>query len=302
MDPIREGMAGEMVEDVQERLASLGFEIDSAEREASEFGASTANAVARFRIEHNLSLSTEVDVSCWSALVDECYQLGDRTLYLRLPNFHGNDVRCLQNALNVLGFSCGEADGYFGPHTEGAVKLFQENVGMLADGIAFGDTFDAIERLRHVWAGKPAQGPHPMSGMGFARTALVLDEMKVAITAEDPISRAVAGRIYNIACAMSEHTNLRIVESVKDATEADSAVIVLAVTPRPAVSNVANVTMADGGDLALRLRTALASARTKPPMVRMELPADPDFDGSFTINDAQMLAVSLIDALCSALS
>ncbi len=302
MDPIREGMTGEMVEDVQERLASLGYEIDAAEREGAEFGASTANAVARFRLEHKLSLSAEVDVACWSALVDECYQLGDRTLYLRLPNFHGNDVRCLQNALNVLGFSCGEADGYFGPHTEGAVKLFQENVGMLADGIAFGDTFDAIERLRHVWAGKPAQGPHPMSGMGFARTALVLDEMKIAITAEDPISRAVAGRIYNIACAMSEQTSLRLVESVEEATPDDRAVIVLAVTPRPAVSNVANVSMADEGDLALRLRTALASSRTKPPVVRMELPAAPELDGSFTINDAQMLAVSVIDALCTALS
>lgn len=302
MDPIREGMNGSMVEDVQERLTSLGYEIDEAELKGSEFGSSTANAVARFRIEHKLSLSAEVDIACWSALVDECYQLGDRTLYLRLPNFHGNDVLCLQNALNVLGFSCGEPDGYYGPHTEGAVKLFQENVGMLADGIAFGDTFDAIERLRHVWAGKPAQGPHPMSGMGFARTALVLDEIRIAIAAEDPISRAVAGRIYNIACAMSEGTNLHIVENVEDATADDRAVIVLAVTPRPAVSKVANVSMADEGDLALRLQTALESSRTKPPVVRMELPAEAELDGSFTVNDAQMLAVSVIDALCSALS
>lgn len=168
MEPIREGMTGTAVEDVQERLASLGYEIAVEERGGAAFGQSTANAVARFRLEHNLSLTPEVDVACWSALVDECYQMGDRTLYLRLPNFHGNDVRCLQNALNVLGFSCGEVDGYYGPHTEGAVKMFQENVGMLADGIAFSDTFDALERLRHVWAGKPANGPHPQSGMGFA--------------------------------------------------------------------------------------------------------------------------------------
>ncbi len=187
MDPIREGMTGAMVEDVQERLASLGFDIDEGERKNLDVWHSTANAVARFRLGQNLPLSSEVDVTCWSALVDECYQIGDRTLYLRLPNFHGNDVRCLQNALNVLGFSCGEADGYYGPHTEGAVKMFQENVGMLADGIAFSDTFDALERLRHVWAGKPANGPHPQSGMGFARAALVLDEVSIALTAEDPI-------------------------------------------------------------------------------------------------------------------
>ena len=173
---------------------------------------------------------------------------------------------------------------------------------MLADGIAFADTFDAIERLRHVWAGKPAQGPHPMSGMSFARAALVLDEVAVALTAEDPISRNVAGRIWNIARAMSDDTGLRLVDSTADALPTDRAVIVLAVTPRPAVSSVANVTMADDGDLALRLRTALESSRTKPPVVRIELPADPNFDGSFTINDAQMLAVSLVDTLCAALS
>ena len=117
MDPIHEGMQGAMVEDVQDRLASLGYEIDEHERAEQSFGDSTANAVARFRVEHDLSVSTEIDMSAWSVLVDECYQMGDRTLYLRLPNFHGNDVRCLQKALNVLGFSCGEPDGYYGPHT-----------------------------------------------------------------------------------------------------------------------------------------------------------------------------------------
>ena len=32
MDPIRESMTGAVVEDVQERLASLGFDIDEGER------------------------------------------------------------------------------------------------------------------------------------------------------------------------------------------------------------------------------------------------------------------------------
>lgn len=302
MDPIRENMQGAMVEDVQERLASLGYEIDTPELEAHSFGASTANAVARFRIEHGLSLSAEVDLACWAVLVDECYQLGDRTLYLRLPNFHGNDVRCLQKALNVLGFSCGEEDGCYGVHTEAAVKLFQENVGMLADGIAFSDTFDALERLRHVWAGKPAAGPHPQGPMGFARAALVLDEVHVALTAEDPISRNVAGRIWNIASATSEKTGLRLIDSVSDASTEDRAVFVLATTPRPAVSNVINVDFTETDEAALRLSAALESARRKPPVVRIELPSDPNHDGAFTLDEAQMLAVALLDALCSALA
>ena len=300
MDPIREGMVGTMVEDVQERLASLGFDIDEGERRHREYGPSTANAVARLRIEHGLSVGTEVEAATWSVLVDECYQMGDRTLYLRLPNFHGNDVRCLQKALNVLGFSCGEEDGCYGVHTEAAVKLFQENVGMLADGIAFSDTFDALERLRHVWAGKPAAGPHPQGPMGFARAALVLEDTGLAITAEDPISRNVAGRIWNIANATSDTCGLHLVDSPEGANEHDRAVLVLASTPRPEVSTVANVSMGAGDDLVARIRTALASSRVTPPVVRIELPNEPTADGSFTTDDAQMLAVALLDALCAA--
>ena len=171
MEPIKQGAQGAAVEDIQMRLAALGYEISEGERDSQTFGPATATAVARFRIDHGLPLGSEVDATTWSTLVDEGYSMGDRTLYLRLPNFHGADVRQLQKCLNILGFSCGEPDGYYGVHTEAAVKQFQESQGQLADGMAFPDTFDAIDRLHHVWGGKPAAGPHPMGGMGFARAA-----------------------------------------------------------------------------------------------------------------------------------
>ncbi|HQE70715.1 MAG TPA: peptidoglycan-binding domain-containing protein, partial [Atopobiaceae bacterium] len=152
MEPIAEGSAGVAVEDIQERLSELGYTIDAAERSASSFGSSTASSVARFRLDHGLPLGTSIDTATWSALVDEGYNLGDRTLYLRLPNFHGRDVRQLQERLNILGFSCGAVDGCYGVHTEAAVRLFQESVGLLGDGMAFQETYGAIERLRHVWA------------------------------------------------------------------------------------------------------------------------------------------------------
>ena len=133
MDSIKQGMQGPAVEDVQTRLASLGYAIDEHELEGSDYGASTAKAVSDFRVVSGLATGDEVDSVCWSALVDASYKLGDRTLYLRLPNFHGADVRALQQALNVLGFACGIDDGYFGPHTEAALQQFQENVGLFAD-------------------------------------------------------------------------------------------------------------------------------------------------------------------------
>lgn len=300
MEPIREGATGPAVEDVQSRLAQLDYVVDTAERDASTFGPTTATAIARFRVEHDLPLGAEVDSATWSVLVDEGYHMGDRTLYLRLPNFHGADVKVLQNALTVLGFSCGECDGYYGPFTETAVKQFQENVGLFADGMAFQDTFAAIDRLHHVWAGTPAKGPHPTGGMGFSRAAGVLEETGISLGAEDAISRNVAGRIWNLASATTEASRLRLVESPDDALPTDDVLLILGCSPKEATSNVANVVVTETDTLPLRLRTACESSSSQPPHVRMELPLSNDYDGTFTSGDAQTLAVMLLDALCLA--
>lgn len=300
METICEGAQGVAVEDIQDRLTSLGYEIDQTEREEKRYGPSTANAVARFRAEHELPQGNTIDTDTWTSLVYECYQLGDRTLYLRLPYFRGNDVRQLQERLRVLGFSCGEVDGVYGPHTEAAVKLFQESVGTLADGMVFQDTFDAIERLRHVWGGKPADGPHPMGGVGYARAASVLADANLAITAEDPVSRNVAGRVWNLAMATSESCSVELVDTPDDVSDSAQALIIISYSSLPdnVAHGVGNVILNDPDTLAARLRTALQSSDSSPRVVRVEMPAE---RGAFTVSDAQTYAVLLLDALCSAL-
>lgn len=300
MEPICEGAQGVGVEDIQERLGRLGYEIDAAELKGAAFGSSTAKAVARFRLEHGLELGTAVDTPTWSALVDEGYQLGDRTLYLRLPNFHGADVRKLQNCLNILGFSCGAPDGYYGAYTESAVKEFQESMGSLADGMCFQDTFDAIERLHHVWAGKPAKGPHPMGGMGYARAASVLESTKLTITGEDPISRNIASRIWNLASATTDTSGLSLIGRPGEVSPDNVALIVLATSPLPDDAKVQNVSMDDVETLPRRLRAALAAAKGDVPVLRIELPLGLGYDGTFTTGDSQTFAVMLLDALCTA--
>lgn len=300
MRPIKEGATGAAVEDIQARLATLGYETDEAEHLAQTFGPSTATAVARFRLDHGLPLGAEVDTATWSILVDEGYRMGDRTLYLRLPNFHGADVRQLQKCLNILGFSCGEPDGYYGMYTEAAVKQFQESQGQLADGMAFPDTFDAIERLHHVWDGKPAAGPHPMGGMGFARAAGVLEHMQISMTAEDPISRNIAGRIWNLASATTDKNGLDLVSETEQSREGDQLVLVLATTPLEGRSKTPNLTTDDIDTLPRRIRTAVESSRRTPPLVRLELPFGLGYDGTFTTGDAQTFAVMLLDAICAA--
>lgn len=301
MDSIKQGMQGPAVEDVQTCLASLGYAIDEHELEGSDYGASTAKAVSDFRVASGLATGDEVDSVCWSALVDASYKLGDRTLYLRLPNFHGADVRALQQALNVLGFACGIDDGYFGPHTEAALQQFQENVGLFADGMAFQDTFNYIKRLHHVWKDKPSVvNIDSEARSGFARAASVLEHVNVAVGGEDAIARNIASRIWNIASATTENSGVVLYDS-EEPQDMD-VIFVLASEPLPeSAAPVATITLAECTNLSQRIRTAIAASTQKPARVRFELTGLTRY-GTFTSSDAQTLAIRLLDGVCDALS
>jgi putative chitinase len=60
---------------------------------------------------------------------------------------HGEAVEILQRALAARGFSPGAIDGDFGKKTDGAVKAFQQEAGLGADGIVGKDTWDALDPL-----------------------------------------------------------------------------------------------------------------------------------------------------------
>lgn len=299
MEPITRGMQGPAVEDVQTRLAALGFTLDAGEVAEHSFGSTTEEAVRSFRVQQGLAAEGAVDLACWRKLVDASYRLGDRTLYLRLPNFHGADVQTLQNALNALGFSCGEADGYFGPHTEAALQQFQENVGLFADGMAFQDTFSYIKRLHHVWGGKPSVSESEVR-TGFARAASVLERYRIAVIGDDPISRNVASRMWNIASATTEGSGFTLCD---DAAPEDADLILeVASTELPEDAEPrATIDLSTCANLSQRLRTALAAAEKAPARIRIELTGMTRI-GSFTTSDAQALAVQLLDGVCDALS
>ena len=109
MDPIRRNDSGAAVLDVQRRLVTAGYLAEEAI--TGTFDAKTANAVAQLCVACGIDPRQEVDELVWNKLVDESFELGDRNLFLRVPFFHGRDVRTLQEALSALGFSCGEKDG-----------------------------------------------------------------------------------------------------------------------------------------------------------------------------------------------
>lgn len=299
MKPIKKGDVGAAVEDIQQRLMSLGFDIGQ-ERVDAIFGDDTALAVEKFREAHELPAGSAVDQECWNTLVDATFVLGDRSLYLRYPNFHGRDVYTLQSALNVLGFACGPADGIFGVHTESAVKEFQSNVGLIPDGIAFEETFHAINRLRHVWDGKAPEA-HSGAHIGLARTAEVIETVNLSLFGTDPITRNIAGRIWNIATATTENSKFVLIADLDSAPQNTDIIVELSVESTNFDDGVPHVVLPeDISKLPARLNTARKSCTSHPAHVRIELEGFNNYDGSFTSREAQMIAIDLLDALCVA--
>ena len=69
----------------------------------------------------------------------------------------GDNVRELQRQLTDLGYSCGVADGVFGAKTETAVKDFQRDHGLKADGIVGPLTWAAIDEALGAVEAPPEQ-------------------------------------------------------------------------------------------------------------------------------------------------
>lgn len=295
MDTIRRTDSGAAVEDIQQRLAQLGFL--TQEDVNGTFDETTARAVRAFCVDEGIDEVDYVDDKVWAALLDASYVLGDRTLYLRMPYFHGNDVRELQNALNSLGFSCGN-DGIFGAHTESALRRFQTNMGLPTDGIAGAFTYRALRNLRHSWEGKP--GPQVESHMGFARAADVLEANPLCLFGTCEFTRSVAARMSNVALATNPASKIMNAESLLVAPDEHMLLVHIVLDDAPG-EGVPVVSFADEATLASRLRSAIHNASTIPPRIAVALPGE-TWEDAGAGRSAQHFAITLLDALCVALS
>lgn len=303
MRPILPGSRGAAVEDVQRRLLVLGYDLGRTGVDGVFLGETRA-AVVEFQGRHELSEDGIVGSETWAALVDATFTLGDRMLYLRLPYFHGNDVRSLQDALNSLGFSCGQADGIFGSFTERAVREFQRSNGQPRDGIVGPETVRSIEQLRHVWEGKSTIVPESAT-VASARLSEVLSRHAVAFLPRDEVAEDVATRSVNLALATDGGVlvrladegscgdaglliELRSAESLQTSGSTDTAE-----TPVVAFEGALRTT-----ELAGRLAVAAeAASETDDSRIVVMLP-----ETGAEERDRQRIAVKLLDALCRALA
>ena len=299
METIRIGDRGAAVEDVQQRMVTIG--LMQAGAVDGVFGNVTAAAVRAFREQSDLEPGEEVDEKTWSALVDASYHMGDRTLYLRMPYFHGHDVLEVQRALGALGFPCGREDGIFGAHTEDAVRKFQHNMGLPSDGIVGAYTFSSLRNLHHSWEGKK---PIPMQiGLGFARAADVLERNAICLFGTDDFTRGVASRMSNLSLATNPVSKILSADSLLVRPDETMMLVRIALPSQQLPDDGAPRVLFDPDDtLPLRLAPAVRAARqNQPPRLSIELPGATWLDAGED-RSSQHYAITLLDALCAALA
>lgn len=298
METIGLNDTGAAVEDVQQRLVAAGVLPESSVD--GVYGPNTAAAVRTFRMQAGLPAGDEVTQKVWTALVDASYHMGDRTLYLHMPYFHGHDVLELQQALGALGFSTGDEDGIFGAYTEDALRKFQLNLGLPSDGIAGAYTYAAIRNLHHSWEGKkPIQVP---INLGFARAADVLERHAICLFGTDDFTRSVASRMSNLSLATNPASKILSADSLLVRPDDTMTLVHIVLPGEQTGETVPRVSFEPSGTLPLRLASALEKAHiTAPSRIAVELPGSV-WEDAGAGRSAQHFAITLLDALCAALS
>lgn len=84
--------------------------------------------------------------------------MGDRLLYLTSPLLRGDDVAALQLLLSRVGFDCGRVDGFLGKVTAKIITEFQQNYGLVPDGICGPQTLQALQRASRNTGDGPGVG------------------------------------------------------------------------------------------------------------------------------------------------
>ncbi len=145
---LRVGSAGDEVTRLQERLKALGYYLTDVD---GQFGQGTAESVKLFQAQHGLTADGLAGNDTRAALFAT-----DAQTYIPTPEptptpsqlqkgDRNDAVKALQERLKDLGFYTTSVDGDYGGGTERAVRLFQEQHGLTADGVAAAQTLALLK-------------------------------------------------------------------------------------------------------------------------------------------------------------
>lgn len=149
----RLGDTGPAIAEIRTKLSQIGL-LDDTQPGPHTFDDDVDHAVRQFQQERGLAVDGVVGPMTYRMLDEARWRLGDRLLSYVVANPQsGDDVSDLQRRLSELGFNVGRLDGVFGPHTGDALREFQRNVGLPADGTCGPSTFKALARLAPIVTG-----------------------------------------------------------------------------------------------------------------------------------------------------
>lgn len=152
------GSQGDQVREVQRKLKTLKFYDGQAD---GDFGPATEASVKAFQQQYGLTADGVVGSDTLTRLYSATATKKPEVTVtpkgsLKLEST-GDDVREVQRKLKNLGFYKGSVDGDFGEGTETAVKNFQKQYGLTADGKVGTQTLEALRNARAT--AKPAYLP-----------------------------------------------------------------------------------------------------------------------------------------------
>jgi peptidoglycan hydrolase-like protein with peptidoglycan-binding domain len=120
-----------------------------------QVGPLTRAAVTAAQAQAGLPATGRIDTRTRNALGPLAQPLfGKRAI---TPGDFGLDVSVLQFLLARAGIYKAALDGYFGPHLERAVRVFQRRAGLAVDGIAGPETLRRLVARTHVHRAPPRQ-------------------------------------------------------------------------------------------------------------------------------------------------
>lgn len=143
------GSQGEQVRDLQRRLKELKFYDGQVD---GDFGAATETSVKAFQKQYKLTADGVVGEGTLTKLYAAKATMVPAvtpapTGSLKVGST-GTNVRNVQQKLKSLGFYNGSVDGDYGEGTEAAVKAFQKQYGLYADGKVGSQTLSALSNAR----------------------------------------------------------------------------------------------------------------------------------------------------------
>lgn len=139
------GKHNEIVRLLQHKLNKLSYYDDTMD---GHYGILTEHALKKFQSDHEIEITGQTDKETLETIIEEEKQEQlkklDRLSESVYPGVYGEDVKIVQEALQYFGYYKGNLDGIYGPLTENALQIAEEEHGIqLADEV----TQESLETL-----------------------------------------------------------------------------------------------------------------------------------------------------------